>query len=223
MTQRFANLQDIFSRGPAPTTGFISRATAQDRFNRAISAGGLTPFLESYLRNQFDPLFGAFSLTVPGASEAEGGPLGFAEVLRSGAFNPFLTGGTNPQIGQTARQSIQGRAGGLADLLSSTRTGQVANPAFDPSVEGSPQFIDVGGRDVNGTFEPLTGNELLDFNRFSGSPAEQFNAALTGSTFGVHPLFRGGTATALRRLFDQLGGEETGTPFLSAARTAGFF
>lgn len=76
---------------------------------------------------------------------------------------------------------------------------------------------------LGGTSAPKAGEEQVQFDRYFQNPEEQRQAAFSGATAGVHPLFRSGTVTALNRLYDELGGEEMDTPFLTAAKAAGYF
>jgi hypothetical protein len=197
-------MRDILAAGTQPTTGWSDRDTAQDRYNRALSSSGITPFMQKYLANQFDPMYGAFRMMVDPQLAESGDVPGFVQAL------------THANAGSTVlpwQRSYEG-----SDW---------------PHVGGEPgAFVDRGVQDMGNylgelmaTADPndLTGDALLQYNRYKGNPVEQLQAASAGATYGVHPMFRGGTQTALRRLFESMGGEEMGTPFLTAARAAGYF
>jgi hypothetical protein len=265
------SLQDILGRGPTPTTGFIDRGTAQSRYNRGIMGSGIAPFLQAYLQQQFDPLYGAFSMMQAPVGGSNDFP-GFVEQLSAGdlanytqqgrmlrtnpAYTQFLeahpdwtVGGNNPPehtppdstLFQTGRERLQQKARGLADMMGTAQRGIVTrpNPAYsqfmdinptwtvgdESGLEAPPETVDVqtGGTYQDGVFSPFKPGKRFQYDRYMDNPLEQYRAASTGATFGVHPLFRGGTQSALRRLFESMGGEEMGTPFLSAAKAAGYF
>lgn len=251
-------LADILGRGPAPTTGFIDRGTAQSRYNRGLMTSGITPFLQSYLQQQFDPLYGAYSMMVPPQTDAASTAPGFVQSIRDyaglGDYNPYPYTASGDIMGQgrTARGVVQREAGRLADLMGTSARGttQISNPDYAKFLANNPGWaamsdadkaesgltpppaeIDVqtGGTwtdpDNTGSsvFKPFEDADRLQFDRYMDNPMEQYRAARTGASFGVHPLFRGGTQSALRRLFESMGGEEMGTPFLSAAKAAGYF
>jgi hypothetical protein len=277
------SLQDILGRGPTPTTGFIDRGTAQSRYNRGLMTSGIAPFLQAYLQQQFDPLYGAFSMM----QKPTGGSndfAGFVDQITKGnlanytqrgrmerinpAYAPFVeeypdwdemtdqqrqaqADRANPLIKppeflrQTGRERLQQKASNLADMMGTAQRGIVTrpNPAYSQFMDlhgwddlsdtektelgltPPPETVDVqtGGTYQDGVFTQFEPGKRFQYDRYMDNPREQYNAALTGAGFGVHPLFRGGTQSALRRLFESMGGEEMGTPFLSAAKAAGYF
>ena len=193
-------MKDFFKDYVSQAGGDETRALSQSRYlyrlmNRP-DYKTLSPFLQRFYESQFNPFYEQFQLA---------GPLGITGEEPQG----FLDWLKDNEIFKTRRKAVTDRMEELQTVLGSTT-----------NAEGERGFAS-----ASGVIAPLSAPQRALYETYAGDPQAQLQAALLGTTQGLHPLFQQGITNALQRLYFQLGGLEGGAAeephFLKKAKSMG--